>query len=74
MFVTTGIQSSRLLGSMAPSSTVVSRLPLLFGISGSGVGLLLYPAEIGIVCGLAGYFFAKVVQSFVWTGLGDTRH
>lgn len=74
MFVTTGIHSSHLLGSMESYSNIISQLPLVLGIGGSGAGLLLYPAEIAVVWGLAGYFLAKVVQSVIWTSLGDTRN
>lgn len=82
MFVTTGILSSGFLRGMESYSAIVTQSPLMFGIIGSGVGLLLYPNEsavigglIGcaVVGGLIGYFFAKALQSVVWTTLGDTR-
>lgn len=59
---------------MESYSAIVSQLPLVFGIVGSGVALFSYPIESVVIGGLVGYFLAKALQSVVWTTLGDTRH
>lgn len=58
---------------MDSKSSLVSRLPLVVAITSCVLGLLVSPIETAVLWGVGGYFLAKVAQSVIWTGLGDTR-